>query len=68
MYFQEDDYKNWDPHLELTKTVLASICLDVLLAGSEIFHKVRLELRKRKQTTEAQDVEMLNYPPHQGPN
>ena len=64
VYFQEDDYKNWDPHLKLTKAVLASICLDVLLAGSEIFHKVRLEMRKRRQTTEAaQEVEMLNHPP-----
>ena len=64
VYFQEDDYKNWDPHLELTKAVLASICLDVLLAGSELFHKVRLEMRKRRQTTEAaQEVEMLNHPP-----
>ena len=64
LYFQEDDYKNWDPHLELTKAVLASICLDVLLAGSELFHKVRLEMRKRRQTTEAaQEVEMLNHPP-----
>ena len=64
LYFQEDDYKNWDPHLKLTKAVLASICLDVLLAGSELFHKVRLEMRKRRQTTEAaQEVEMLNHPP-----
>ena len=64
VYFQEDDYKNWDPHVKVTKAVLASICLDVLLAGSELFHKVRLEMRKRRQTTEAaQEVEMLNHPP-----
>ena len=63
--FKEDkDYENWDPHWEVIKTTVASICLDLLLGGSEIFHKIRLELRKRKQTAEegTQEVEMLNHP------
>ena len=58
VYFKEDkDYENWDPHWEVIKTVLASICLDILLAGSEIFHKIRLEMRKRKQTELTSDTE-----------
>ena len=65
IFFEDDkDYENWDPHREVIKTTVASICLDLLLAGSEIFHRIRLELRKRKQTGEEgpQEVEMLNHP------
>ena len=60
-----DDYKNWDPDRKVIKAVLASISLDVLLAGSEIFHKVRLEWKKRREveTNEVQEVEMINQPP-----
>ena len=67
MFFQDDDddFKTWDPDRKVIKAVLASISLDVLLAGSEIFHKVRLEWRKRREdeTNEVQEVEMINQPP-----
>merc|ERR1719468_1124586 len=53
LYFSSDDYQHWDPQGDLWKTVLASICLDLLLAGSEIFHKIRLVHRKRSVAQEA---------------
>ena len=36
------DYRNYDPTSEFLKYVLAAIILDLLLAGSEIVHKLRL--------------------------
>ena len=33
VYFNEDDYQNWDVDNKLIKVVLASIVLDLVLAG-----------------------------------
>ena len=44
------DFKNCvDPHGTLLKHVLTSVILDIGLAGSEIFHRILLHLRKRSQ-------------------
>ena len=44
------DFKNCvDPHGTLLKHVLTSVILDIALAGSEIFHRILLHLRKRNQ-------------------
>jgi len=64
LYFSSDDYQHWDPQGDLWKTVLASICLDLLLAGSEIFHKIRLVHRKRSVAQEA--AHGINSPPPTG--
>ena len=64
LYFSSDDYQHWDPQGDLWKTVLASIYLDLLLAGSEIFHKIRLVHRKRSVAQEAANG--TNPPPPTG--
>ena len=46
-FFRENDYQTWDPEKIVIETVLASIILDLLLAGSEIFHKIRLHYFKK---------------------
>jgi len=48
MFFREDDYQNWDPERRLIETVMASAILDITLAGSELFHKIRLHHKKRE--------------------
>ena len=48
MFFREDDYQNWDPERRLIETVMASAILDITLAGSELFHKIRLHQKKRE--------------------
>ena len=37
----------WDPQHEVLYALISSITLDVILAGSEIFHKARLILGSR---------------------
>ena len=39
------DVEGWQVPANVLKTVLASIVLDILFAGSEVFHRVRLMLR-----------------------
>ena len=51
-YFADgrEDFKNCvDPNGTLLKNVMASVILDIGLAGSEIFHRILLHLRKRSQ-------------------
>ena len=51
----ENDYKVWESvHGSLMKTIIASIILDLILAGSELFHKARLVSRGRKRHIQAQ--------------
>ena len=38
--------QDWDTPAVVWKTVLASVLLDFLLAGSEIFHRVKLHYTK----------------------
>lgn len=71
VFFRGDDYQWWDPSGNILKTVLASLILDLFLAGSEIFHKIRLfynqEMKVEDQPT-AQEMQQLPtgpqyYPP-----
>ena len=41
-FFRGDDYQYWDAGDKVLKAVLASLILDLILAGSELFHKIRL--------------------------
>jgi hypothetical protein len=47
-----DDYKLWDHQGSIMETIIASIVLDLILAGAEIFHKARLVLRGRNIAVE----------------
>lgn len=49
-FFRGNEYNLWDPTWTIVKTVLASIILDIVLAGSEIFHKIRLHTKKEIKT------------------
>jgi len=60
LYFGDDDYKIWDAQEIAMETTLASLILDLLLAGSELFHKVRLHKRKK---TSPQTYEMTTQNP-----
>ena len=52
------DFKDCvDPHGTLLKHVLASVILDIGLAGSEIFHRILLHLRKRGQNVNQTQTE-----------
>lgn len=49
-YFDDngEDFKNYvDPNGTVLKNVLASVILDIGLAGSEIFHKILLHIRSK---------------------
>ena len=50
IFFQENDYQKWDPERIVIETVCASVVLDILLAGSEIFHRIRLHYKRRGET------------------
>jgi hypothetical protein len=41
-FFRDGDYQYWDAGDKVLKAVLASLILDLILAGSELFHKIRL--------------------------
>lgn len=41
-FFRGGDYQYWDAGDKVLKAVLASLILDLILAGSELFHKIRL--------------------------
>ncbi len=70
----EEDYKHYDPDGIVWNTVLASVILDILLAGSELVHKVRLhfvnkrnrELQKMQQEgnedVAGQELRPINRP------
>jgi hypothetical protein len=45
-FFRGNDYMFWDADDKILKSVLAAIILDLVLAGSELFHKVRLYFLK----------------------
>ena len=61
-FFRENDYQTWDPEKIVIETVLASIILDLLLAGSEIFHKIRLHYFKNSNTTAQQNPYNVTEP------
>lgn len=63
IFFRENDYQNWDPEKILIETVIASVILDVLLAGSELFHKIRLHYKKRTNGTQPATYEMTRNEP-----
>lgn len=65
VYFSEEDYRKWDVDNKLIKVVLASIVLDLVLAGSELFHKLRLVYAQKSTTThpETQEMHQLNTNP-----
>ena len=45
-----DNFKTYvDPNQRLLKNILASIILDIGLAGSELFHKVLHHVRSKKE-------------------
>lgn len=56
-YFDDngEDFKNYvDPNGTVWKNVLASVILDIGLAGSEIFHKILLYVRSKKDDNQIQ--------------
>ena len=61
-FLRENDYQTWDPEKIVIETVLASIILDLLLAGSEIFHKIRLHYFKNSNTTAQQNPYNVTEP------
>ena len=53
------DYKNYDTDGRLIPTVIAAVSLDLLLAGSELVHKIRLYLiGKQKKYESPNQIEM----------
>ena len=60
--FSSEDHQLWDPNGDLWKTVLASICLDILLAGSEIFHKARLLYKQHNRTNVQEEPSTTGIP------
>jgi hypothetical protein len=64
VFFRHDEYKIWDAQDIVIETVLASAILDILLAGSEVFHKVRLYHKNRSEThPTAGDAYQMNEVP-----
>ena len=61
-FFRENDYQTWDPEKIVIETVLASIILDLLLAGSEIFHKIRLHYFKNSNAAAQQNSNNVTEP------
>ena len=51
----EGDASNYDPGGRLRRTVAASAALDLLLAGSELFHKARLRVVNRRKRREEEE-------------
>jgi len=54
------DVEGWQVPANVLNTVLASIVLDILFAGSEVFHRVRLMLRKPEAIDEDADTREQN--------
>ena len=55
------DRTHFDPTGRLVRTVAAAVGLDLILAGSEIVHKVRLHFvikEKRERENQAKEMEM----------
>lgn len=51
-FFRGNDYLFWDSGDKVLKAVLASLILDLILAGSELFHKVRLHFLANESKVE----------------
>ena len=52
-YFDDDkeNFRNYvDPNKRILKNVLASVILDIVLAGSEIFHKILHHIRSKDES------------------
>ena len=62
-YFRGDDYQFWDAEDKVLKSVLASLILDLVLAGSELFHKVRLYFHKEVKVEDQGGQEMQQLEP-----
>jgi len=63
-YFDKegDDFKNYvDPNKKLLKNILASVILDIGLAGSELFHKVLHHVRSKKENHARQENVETGY-------
>jgi hypothetical protein len=54
-FFRGDDYLFWDSEEKVLKSVLASLILDIILGGSELFHKVRLYFLKESKVEDQQN-------------
>eukprot|EP00088_Acartia_fossae_P012643 TRINITY_DN1653_c0_g1_i4.p1 TRINITY_DN1653_c0_g1~~TRINITY_DN1653_c0_g1_i4.p1 ORF type:complete len:387 (-),score=68.67 TRINITY_DN1653_c0_g1_i4:867-2027(-) len=52
------EVKGWEVPRPLINSVIASIVLDFVLAGSELFHRIRVKHRQLTGTTQVEDVEM----------
>ena len=57
-YFRGNDYMFWDTKDKVLKSVLAAVILDLVLAGSEIFHKLRLHFLKESKVEDQNGQEM----------
>ena len=51
-----DSYPEYEPPEDVWNTILASVALDYIFAGSELVHRVKLH--KERNKTEYQDIEM----------
>ncbi len=57
----EGDASNYDPEGRLRRTVAASAALDLMLAGSELFHKARLRVVNRRKRREEGEEEAARH-------
>ncbi len=57
-FFRGNEFNLWDPTWTIIKSVLASSILDIILAGSEIFHKIRLHVKKEVQPDDQVEIKM----------
>jgi len=50
--------EGWDSDRKVWGVVIASVVLDFVLAGSEIFHRIRLHQKRKEAAEEPETVEM----------
>ncbi|XP_059093915.1 uncharacterized protein LOC131888962 [Tigriopus californicus] len=67
----DQDHELYDYNYELIPTVISAVVLDLLLAGSEIVHKIRILFCLEKEDIAPTPLEMVeirqNYPNDSGP-
>ena len=64
--YNQIDIPGWEVPKTVWETVLASVILDYILAGSEIFHRLKLHQSRNNPNTQqtCEEGQMLKNGPH----